>query len=53
MQSFGEILKLKFGQYFAADDRLRLQHWILVNFLKLVLVQILTLDFIVEMLMFG
>ena len=31
--SSGEILKLKFGQYFAADVWLRLRSWILVNIL--------------------
>ena len=45
----GEILKLKFGQCFAADVWLSL---ILVNILKLGLVKISTLD-LVEMLMFG
>ena len=34
-QSSGEILKLKFGQYFAADVWLRLQSWILVKILNL------------------
>ena len=38
-------MKLKFGQYFAADVWLRLQSWILVNILKLGLVKIFTLDF--------
>ena len=33
--SSGEILKLKFGQYFAADVWLRLQSWILVKILNL------------------
>ena len=37
-QSSGEILKLKFGQYFAADVWLRLQSWILVKILNLGLV---------------
>ena len=50
--SSGEILKLKFGQYFAADAWLRLRSWIFVNILKLGLVKILTLD-LVEKLMFG
>ena len=50
--SSGEILKLKFGQYFAADFWLRLRSWILVNILKLDLVLILTLD-LVKMLMFD
>ena len=31
----GKILKLKFGQYFAADVWLRLQSWILVKILNL------------------
>ena len=31
----GEILKLKFDQYFASDVWLRLQSWILVNILRL------------------
>ena len=34
-RSSGEILKLKFGQYFAADVWLRLQSWILVKILNL------------------
>ena len=34
--SSGEILKLKFGQHFAADVLKRLQSWVLVNILKLV-----------------
>ena len=50
--SSGEILKLKFGQHFAADVLKRWQIWILVNILKLGLVKILTWD-LVEMLMFG
>ena len=50
--SSGEILKLKFGEYFAADVWFRLRSWILVNIPKLDLVKILTLD-LVEMLMFG
>ena len=33
--SSGEILKLKFVQYFAADVSLRLRSWILVKILKL------------------
>ena len=45
-------MKLKFGQYFAADVWLRLRSWILVNILKLGLVKIFTLD-LFEMLMFG
>ena len=48
----GEILKLKFGQYFAADVWLRLRSWILVKIMKLGLVKILSLS-LVEMLMFG
>ena len=47
--SSGEILKLRFGQYFAADVWLRLQSWILVKILKLGLVKILCLN-LVEML---
>ena len=47
-----EILKLKFGQYFAADVWLRLRSWILVKVMKLGLVKILSLS-LVEMLMFG
>ena len=47
-----KLLKLKFGQYFAADFWLRLQSWILVNILKLGLVKIFTLD-LVELLIFG
>ena len=50
--SSGEILKLKFGQYFAADVWLRLRSWILVKIMKLGLVKILSLS-LVEMLMFG
>ena len=50
--SWGEILKLKFGKYFAADVWLRLRGWILVKIVKLDLVNILSLD-LVEMLMFG
>ena len=49
--SSAEILKLKFGQYFAADVWLRLRSWILVNILKLGLLKIFTLD-LVAMLMF-
>ena len=41
-------MKLKFGQYFAADVWLRLRS----NILKLGLIKILTLD-LVEMLIFG
>ena len=48
----GEILKLKFGQYFAADVWLRLRSLILVKILKLGLVKILSLH-LVKMLMFG
>ena len=48
----GEILKLKFGQYFTADVWLRLQSWILVKILKLGLVKILSLS-LVELLIFG
>ena len=40
--SSGKILKLKFGQYFAAEVWLRLRSLILVNILKLGLVNILT-----------
>ena len=40
-RSSGEILKMVFGQYFAADIWLRLWSWILVNILKLGLVKIL------------
>ena len=47
--SSGEILKLKFGRYFAADVWLTLRSWILVKILKLALVKILSL----RMLMFG
>ena len=50
--SAGDILKLKFGQNFAADVWLRLQSWILVKIMKLGLVNILSL-ILVEMLMFG
>ena len=39
-------MKLKFGQYFAADVWLRLQSLILVKILKLGLVKILTLDLV-------
>ena len=42
----------QFGQYFAADARLRLRNLIAVEILKLGLVKILKLSF-VEMLMFG
>ena len=45
-------MKLKFGQYFAADVWLRLRSRIMVNILKLGLVKIFTLD-LFEMLMFG
>ena len=45
-------MKLKLGQYFADDVWLRLRSLILVNILKLGLVNNLTLD-LVEMLMFG
>ena len=41
----GEILKLKFGQYFAADVGLSLQSWILIVMLKLGLVNILNFKF--------
>ena len=65
--SSGKILKLKFGQSFAADGWLRLWSLILVEILKLELVKILKLKFghyfatdawlwlwsFVEMLMFG
>ena len=50
--SSGKILKLKLGQYFAADVWLRLWSLILVKILKLGLVKILSLH-LVEMLMFG
>ena len=50
--SSGKILKLKFGQYFAADIWLRLQSWILVKIMKLGLVKTFCLSE-VEMLMFG
>ena len=42
----GEILKLKFGQYFAANVWLRLRSWILVKIMNLGLVNILTLDLV-------
>ena len=45
-RSSGEILKLKFGQYFAADVWLRLQSWILVKILNLGLM--LNQDFEIE-----
>ena len=50
--SSGVMLRLKFGQYFAADVWLRLRSFILVNILQLGLVKISSLD-LVEMLMFG
>ena len=46
-----KILKLKFGQYFAADVWLKLRSWILVKIMKLGLVKILCLS-LVEMLRF-
>ena len=46
------ILKLKFGEYFAADVWMRLRSYILVKIMKLDLVKILSLS-LVEMLMFG
>ena len=48
----GEILNVKFGQYFAADVWLRLRSWILVKIMKLGLVKILSLS-LEEMLIFG
>ena len=42
--SSGEILKLKFGRYFAADFWLRLQSWILAKILELDLLKILSLS---------
>ena len=48
----GDILKLKFGQYFAADVWLRLQSLILVKILKLGLANILSLS-LVQILIFG
>ena len=50
--SSGDILKLMFGQYFAANVWLRLRSWILVKIMKLGLVKILCLS-LVKMLMFG
>ena len=50
--SSGEILKLKFGQYFAADVWLKLWSWILVMILNLGLVKILSLS-LDEVLKFG
>ena len=44
--SSGEILKLQFGQYFAADVWLSLQSWILAKILKLDLVKILSLSLV-------
>ena len=46
------FLKLKFGQYSAADVWLRLRSWFSVKILKLGLVKILSLS-LVDMLMFG
>ena len=43
--SSGEILKLKFGQYFAAEVCLRWRSWILVKIMKLGLVKILKFKF--------
>ena len=47
----GEIWKLNFGQYFAADIWSSVRSWILVRILKLGLIKILS--FSVEILMFG
>ena len=44
--SSGEILKLKFGRYFAADFWLRLQSWILAKILELDLLKILSLSLV-------
>ena len=49
--SSGEILRMKFGQYFAADVWFRLRSWIYFKILKLGLVKNLGLG-LVEILMF-
>ena len=46
-----EILKLNFGQYFAADVWLRLQTWILVKILSLNLVELLMFDWDFEVML--
>ena len=43
--SSGKIFKLEFGQYFAADVLQRLRSWILIEMLKLGLVNILNFKF--------
>ena len=43
--SSGKIFKLEFGQYFAADVLQRLRSWILIEMLKLGLVNILNVKF--------